>query len=77
MQNTVDEKAVHSSIAIVMRLRLWSGLVLMAYLVTHLANQALVLCIAWLHGCFGVHFWLRSKFWYPRLAGRHWRLCVL
>jgi adenylate cyclase len=31
-------------------------------------RQALVLAIAWTHGCLGVHFWLRLRPWYPRLA---------
>lgn len=174
---TEEQEAVHSTSAIAMRIRLWSGLVLMAYLVTHLANQALglisletmetgrvwfvalwrnpagtaalygallihavlslwtvyqrhhfrlpiwevlqillglaippllashvvgtrlaselfgfkdsyqtvvlyfwvasalagakqalVVCIAWLHGCLGFHFWLRSKPWYTRFT---------
>ena len=30
--------------------------------------QASVLIIAWLHGCIGLHFWLRIKPWYARLA---------
>ncbi len=61
----------------VRRLRLCSGLVLFAYVTTHLANhslglisldamegvqQTLVLVIAWFHGCMGVHFWLRLKY---------------
>lgn len=31
-------------------------------------RQVLVLCIAWLHGCFGIYFWLQSKPWYPRFG---------
>jgi adenylate cyclase len=31
-------------------------------------NQALLLLIAWTHGCIGLHFWLRLKPWYPRAA---------
>ena len=31
-------------------------------------RQALVLLIAWTHGCIGLHFWLRLKPWYPRGA---------
>ena len=31
-------------------------------------RQATVLVIAWLHGCVGLHFWLRLRPWYPRLA---------
>jgi adenylate cyclase len=30
-------------------------------------NQAIVLAIAWTHGCIGLHFWLRLRSWYPRL----------
>ena len=30
--------------------------------------QASVLLIAWLHGCIGLHFWLRIKPWYARLV---------
>lgn len=29
------------------------------------AKQALLLLIVWTHLCFGVHFWLRIKAWYP------------
>jgi len=31
-------------------------------------QQATVLVVAWLHGCIGLHFWLRLKPWYPRLV---------
>jgi adenylate cyclase len=31
-------------------------------------RQALVLAIAWTHGCIGLHFWLRLRPWYPRVA---------
>src|SRR5262249_49544249 len=27
-------------------------------------QQAAVLVVAWLHGCIGLHFWLRLKSWY-------------
>lgn len=30
--------------------------------------QATVLLIAWLHGCIGLHFWLRIKPWYRRFV---------
>ena len=30
--------------------------------------QAIVLLVAWLHGCIGLHFWLRLKPWYPESA---------
>jgi adenylate cyclase len=31
-----------------------------------LAKQVLVVLVAWLHGCIGMHYWLRLKRWYPR-----------
>ena len=31
-------------------------------------QQAVVLIVAWLHGCMGLHFWLRTKPWYPALV---------
>lgn len=31
-------------------------------------SQALLLVLAWGHGCFGVHYWLRLKRWYGRWA---------
>jgi len=30
--------------------------------------QAVVLVVAWLHGCIGIHAWLRLKPWYGRVA---------
>ena len=30
--------------------------------------QAVVLVVAWVHGCIGLHMWLRLKPWYPHLA---------
>jgi len=32
------------------------------------ARQALLLAIAWTHGCMGLHFWLRFRPWYARWA---------
>jgi adenylate cyclase len=32
------------------------------------ARQTLMLIVAWLHGCIGLHFWLRLRPWYPRAA---------
>ena len=29
-------------------------------------RQAVTLTVAWIHGCMGVHFWLRFRPWYPR-----------
>src|SRR5262249_28328704 len=31
-------------------------------------RQAVVLVTAWIHGCIGLHFWLRLRPWYPRYA---------
>jgi adenylate cyclase len=30
-------------------------------------RQLALFCIAWIHGCIGIHFWLRFRPWYPRL----------
>ncbi len=29
-------------------------------------TQTVLLVIAWVHGCMGIHFWLKVKPWYPR-----------
>src|SRR5512132_1998836 len=29
-------------------------------------RQVTLLTVAWLHGCVGIHFWLRLRPWYPR-----------
>jgi adenylate cyclase len=31
-------------------------------------GQALLLLLAWTHGCMGIHFWLRFRRWYPRFV---------
>ncbi len=31
-------------------------------------KQAILIVIAWTHGCIGCHYWLRLKKWYPRIA---------
>ena len=31
-------------------------------------RQVVVLAVAWIHGCIGLHFWLRLRPWYPRAA---------
>jgi adenylate cyclase len=31
-------------------------------------KQAVLLTLAWMHGCMGLHFWLRLKPWYPRVV---------
>jgi adenylate cyclase len=37
-------------------------------------QQAIVLLVAWAHGCIGLHFWLRLRPWYP--AWRPWLYAV-
>lgn len=32
-----------------------------------IAKQVLLIGVVWLHLCFGIHFWLRLKNWYPRV----------
>jgi adenylate cyclase len=38
------------------------------------ARQALVVALAWWHGCIGAHYWLRFRPWYPRATP--WLLAV-
>ena len=40
-------------------------------------RQVLVLLVAWTHGCIGLHFWLRLKSWYRRLAFPTFSLALL
>ena len=40
-------------------------------------KQTLALLIAWFHGCIGLHFWLKLKPWYPRVAGVLFALALL
>ena len=40
-------------------------------------TQSLQLVLTWLHGCLGLHFWLRLKPWYPRLAAVLYSLALL
>jgi adenylate cyclase len=40
-------------------------------------KQSIVLTLAWVHGCIGLHFWLRLRPWYPRLAPPLLGLAVL
>ena len=40
-------------------------------------RQATVLAVAWLHGCVGLHFWLRLRPWYPRFARAIYSGCLL
>ena len=40
-------------------------------------TQSVQLVLTWLHGCMGLHFWLRLKPWYPRLAAVLYSLALL
>jgi adenylate cyclase len=40
-------------------------------------QQAIVVLVAWLHGCIGVHMWLRLKPWYPKVAAYLYTIAVL
>jgi adenylate cyclase len=31
-------------------------------------RQAILVIVAWMHGCIGLHFWLRLRPWYPRVV---------
>ena len=41
-------------------------LILYLYLPGYALRQAVLLCVAWGHGCLGIHMWLRLKPWYQR-----------
>jgi adenylate cyclase len=41
------------------------------------ARQSLLLIVVWLHGCIGLHFWLRLKPWYHRARPLLLALAVL
>ena len=40
-------------------------------------TQSAQLVLTWLHGCMGLHFWLRLKPWYPRLAAVLYSLALV
>jgi adenylate cyclase len=40
-------------------------------------SQALLLTVAWVHGCIGVHYWLRLRPWYPHVRMSLYTLAVL
>ncbi len=40
-------------------------------------KQSFMLLIVWIHGCIGIHFWLRSKSWYPNISWFLYTLAVL
>ncbi len=42
-----------------------------------IAKQVLMINVVWLHLCFGIHFWLRLKSWYPRLQQQLFAAAVL
>ena len=42
-----------------------------------LSNLLPLLCLVWLHGCIGLHRWLRLKPWYPRLHAPALALALL
>jgi adenylate cyclase len=39
--------------------------------------QAIVLLLAWLHGCIGMHFWLRLQPWYARVVPGFFGVAIL
>lgn len=43
----------------------------------HAWRQSILLVLVWLHGCMGVHYWLRLHGWYRRIAGPLLALAVL
>jgi adenylate cyclase len=54
-ESVLDTSTYYSSLLIVLWLRSpWLGVV-----------QAIALVTVWVHACIGLHFWLRTKPWYP------------
>lgn len=43
----------------------------------HGVRQALLIAIAWTHGCIGFHFWLRLRSWYSRHAALFFAFALL
>ena len=43
----------------------------------HGIRQALLIVIAWIHGCIGFHFWLRLRPLYPRYAALFFMVAIL
>ena len=43
----------------------------------HGVRQALLIAIAWTHGCIGCHFWLRLRSWYSRHAALFFAFALL
>jgi adenylate cyclase len=41
------------------------------------ARQALLILIAWTHGCIGLHYWLKLRPWYPRFAAALYAFALL
>lgn len=39
--------------------------------------QALLVIVAWTHGCIGIHFWLRMRTWYARVSLVLYTLAIL
>ena len=40
-------------------------------------TQSIMVLLVWIHGCIGIHFWLRSKRWYPSISWFLYTLAVL
>ncbi len=40
-------------------------------------QQSIMLLVAWVHGCMGLHFWLRLKPWYPGLVRYLYAVSIL
>jgi adenylate cyclase len=57
----------------------YARVLLFLWMVDPLAGirQVLLLLIAWIHGCMGVHFWLRFLSWYGRVAQGLYALALL
>ena len=52
-------------------------LILYLYLPGYALRQAVLLCLAWGHGCLGIHMWLRLKPWFERSVAWLYGLALL
>ena len=63
VQHVIGTRALHE-IAGIEDSYAYIGLVLWHWLPEKGLQQVVTLAVAWLHGCIGVHFWLRLRPWY-------------
>jgi adenylate cyclase len=65
LEHVIGTRALHE-IADIEDNYTYIGLVLWLWVPEKGVQQVVTLAVAWLHGCIGLHFWLRLKPWYRR-----------